>query len=129
MRNHRNILLAMSWYYPTVHRGIVNYARDHSWHITADLDDPVPANWQGDGIVIHLGARRNLWDKLSHLRVPIVDLTESRPEICLPRVTSDNEAIGAIAAEHFLDRGYRHFAMVHRWELGVSRIRKQVFFR
>lgn len=21
----------MSWYYPTVHRGIVNYARDHPW--------------------------------------------------------------------------------------------------
>ena len=46
----------------------------------------------------------------------------------MPRVTSDNAAIGAIAAEHFLDRGYRHFAMVHRWELGVSRTRKRVFF-
>ena len=118
----------MSWYYPSVHRGIVQFARDHAWHITADLDDPVPANWRGDGVVTHLGARRNLWQELSQLRVPIVDLTESRPEISVPRVTSDNVAIGTLAAEHFLDRGYRHFAMVHRWELGVSRIRKRVFF-
>ena len=58
VRNHRNILLAMSWYRPPVHRGIVQFARDHAWHITADLDDPVPANWQGDGVVTHLGHGR-----------------------------------------------------------------------
>ncbi|MFZ5833130.1 MAG: substrate-binding domain-containing protein, partial [Planctomycetota bacterium] len=32
-----------------------------------------------------------------------------------------------LAAEFFLDRGYRHFAFVHRWEMGVSRRRRDCF--
>ena len=57
----------------------------------------------------------------------IVDLSESRPEIRLPRATMDNRAIGRMAAEYFLDRGYRHFVYVHRWDLGVSRRRRDAF--
>ena len=56
-----------------------------------------------------------------------MDLTESRPNIQLPRVSPDNAAIGCLAAEHFLDRGYRNFAFMHRWDLGVSRKRRDHF--
>jgi len=56
-----------------------------------------------------------------------VDLAESRPEIPLPRVTMDNAAIARLAAEYFLDRGFRQFAFFHRWEMGVSRRRRDHF--
>ena len=126
-RAKRHILMSLSWYSPEMHRGVAKYARDHRWHLTADLDDPVPKDWDGDGVITHLGAHKQLWCSLSHLDVPIVDLTESRPEICLPRVTVDNTAIGTIAADYFLSRGYRNLAMVHRWELGVNRKRRAAF--
>ncbi|QDV68770.1 Xylose operon regulatory protein [Rosistilla carotiformis] len=123
----RNILLALGWYYPEIHHGVARFARDHHWHVTADFDDLVPEHWRGDGVVTLLGARQNLWRKLRRLKVPIVDLAESRPDIALPRVTMDNAAIGRIAAAHFVERGFRNFAFVHRWDLGVSRVRRDAF--
>jgi LacI family transcriptional regulator len=125
--DHREILLALGWYYPQMHRGVARFARDHNWHVTFDFDDPIPKHWKGDGVVTLLGMRRDMWPRLWRLKVPIVDLAESRPDIALPRVTMDNAAIARLAAEYFLDRGYRHFAFVHRWELGVSQRRRDHF--
>lgn len=122
-----NVLFAPSWYYPEIHRGVARFARDHNWHVTADFDDPVPKHWRGNGVLTHLGARQNVWKTLRKFNVPIVDLTESRPNISLPRVTVDNAAIGRLAARHFADRGFRHFAFVHRWDLGVSRRRCKAY--
>jgi len=113
--SERYVLFALGWYYPEIHRGVVRFARDHQWHVTADFDDLVPRHWRGDGVITLLGARQNLWKSLRKLDVPIVDLAESRPNIRLPRVTMDNAAIGRMAARYFLDRGYRNFAFFHRW--------------
>lgn len=123
----RSVLLALSWYYPEIHRGVAKFASEHHWHLTADLDDLVPKNWQGDGVITLLGGREQLWRRLWRVDAPIVDLSESRPDIALPRVTVDNAEIGRLAARHFLDRGHRNFAFVHRWEMGVSRARLRTF--
>jgi LacI family transcriptional regulator len=123
----RDILLALGWYYPEIHRGVARFARDHLWHVTFDFDDPIPSRWRGDGILTLIGAQAGLWRRLRGKKVPIVDLAESRPEIPLPRVTMDNAAIARLAAEYFLDRGFRQFAFVHRWEMGVSRRRRDHF--
>jgi LacI family transcriptional regulator len=124
---HRDILLALSWYYPEIHRGVARFARDHSWHVTFDFDDPIPRHWNGDGVLTLLGVQQDLWRRLRNWNVPIVDLAESRPDIALPRVTMDNAEIARMAAEYFLDRGYRQFSFVHRWEMGVSRRRREHF--
>lgn len=125
--NARSVLLSLSWYYPEIHRGVAKFASERHWHLTADLDDLVPKHWQGDGVITLLGGRAQLWRRLWRLDAPIVDLSESRPDIDLPRVTVDNAQIGRLAARHFLDRGHRNFAFVHRWEMGVSRARLQTF--
>jgi LacI family transcriptional regulator len=122
-----DVLLALGWYYPEMHRGVARFARDHLWHVTLDFDDPIPARWNGDGILTLIGVQKDLWSRLEDQKVPIVDLAESRPEIPLPRVTMDNAAIARLAAEYFLDRGYRQFAFVHRWEMGVSQRRRDHF--
>lgn len=127
LRQSRSILLALGWYYPEIHRGVLRFARDHHWHVTADFDDPIPKDWTGDGVITILGAKKDLWKRLQLLGVPMVDLAESRPSIKIPRVTMDNKAIGRMAAEHFLAKGHRRFAFVHRWELGVSRCRRRQF--
>lgn len=124
----RNVLLALSLYNPEIHRGVARFGRDHNWHIPADLEDAIPKSWNGDGVLTQLGARQEIWRRLRRrVDVPIVDLAESRPNIQLPRVTIDNAALGDMAADFFLDRGYRKFAYVHRWELGASRKRRDHF--
>lgn len=40
----------------------------------------------------------------------VVDLTIECPDVALPRVISDHQEIGRIAAAHFVDRGFSHFA-------------------
>lgn len=44
--------------------------------------------------------------------MPVVDLSEQMPELPYPRVTTDDDAIGRLAADHFLSRGFGHFAFV-----------------
>jgi LacI family transcriptional regulator len=123
----RDVLLTLGWYYPEIHLGVARFARENHWHLTFDFDEPVPKRWQGDGVLTLLGTRVELWQQLRALQVPVVDLAESRPTISLPRVTMDNAAIVGMAAEYFLDKGYRQFAFVHRWELGVSQRRCKCF--
>ena len=38
--------------------------------------------------------------------IPIVDLTAERPDIDVPRVTSDHVGIGQLAAAHFSERNF-----------------------
>jgi LacI family transcriptional regulator len=123
----RDILLALGWYYPEVHMGVARYAREHQWHVTCDFDEPIPKRWNGDGVLTLLGAGDQFWKHLQGFRVPIVDLAESRPKIDLPRVTMDNAAIARMAAEYFLDKGFRQFAFLHRREMGVSVRRRRYF--
>ncbi|MEM1227934.1 MAG: DNA-binding transcriptional regulator [Planctomycetota bacterium] len=127
VRAGRDVLLALNVYNADVHRGVARFGRDHHWHIPADLEDVIPAGWAGDGVLTQLGAPQQIWRRLRRIDVPIVDLAESRPHIRLPRVTVDNAAVGQLAATYFLDRGYRHFAFVHRWELGASQARRDHF--
>lgn len=123
----RDVLLALSVYDSEIHRGVARFGCDQGWHIPADLEDAIPRDWRGDGVLTRLGAPQQIWRRLRRFEVPIVDLAESRPNIPLPRVTIDNAAVGRLAAEFFLQRGYRNFAFVHRWELGASRKRRDHF--
>jgi len=49
-------------------------------------------------------------DHVRRRKVPVVDLCHALPSIRFPRVLPDNEGLGAAAAAHFLDRGFRQFA-------------------
>jgi LacI family transcriptional regulator len=123
-----DVLLTLGWYYPEIHLGVARFARENRWHLTFDFDEPYPKRWKGDGVLTLLGNNNvEQWQLLKTLKVPMVDLAESRPKISLPRVTMDNAAIVRMAAEYFLDKGYRQFAFVHRWELGVSQRRRKFF--
>lgn len=52
---------------------------------------------------------------LSRLKVPVVNVCGVLPEAPLPRVGVDDHRCGALAAEHLLERGLRHFGFVgHR---------------
>ena len=92
--------------------GIARFAREHDWNLM--IQDRLgyhPIAWNGDGIIATLRSDPVTFSSIARLMkrgVPTVDLTMSRPDIDVPRVTSDHEAIGRLAAEHFLERNFRN---------------------
>lgn len=96
--------------------GIGEYIRrEGPWTVTlAELgpNDPLPswlARWQGEGIIMR-GESRRVAESLRRLDVPSIDLTPSRLLPRAPWVKADDAAIARLAAHHFLEKGFTHFA-------------------
>jgi LacI family transcriptional regulator len=129
MRKQRTVLMLLARYNHPFHLGISRYAGEHRWHLGASFTSTgiLPHGWRGDGVLTTLNQNPHLLAFLRRLRVPVVDLLIQRPDVALPRVAGDNEAIGRIAAEHFLDRGFRSFAWYSDEFTNVERLRLKGF--
>lgn len=44
--------------------------------------------------------------------MPVVNISNCASDLTLPRVLADEDAVGRMAARHFLDLGYRHFGFL-----------------
>lgn len=97
-------------------QGVAHYERSHRpW--AAFLDDEARAEidpqwlrskrWDG---VISRHTTPALVESCRQLRLPLVDLNDVPPFPGVPKIRPDNVALGHYGAEHFLERGYRHFA-------------------
>jgi LacI family transcriptional regulator len=73
------------------------------------------------GMIAHI-FNRALAGALIELRKPVVNVTGVLPDLPVPRVVVDHVAVGRLAAEHLLDRGFRHFGFVgypdHAFSIG-----------
>jgi LacI family transcriptional regulator len=67
------------------------------------------SSWTGGGVILR-GENQLVARAVDRLAVPIVDLTPSRLLPRAPWVKSDDAAIAWLGAQHFLERGFRHFA-------------------
>ena len=92
--------------------GIARYAREHNWHLMIqDRLGHHPLAWNGDGVVATLRSDAPSVAAICRIRkrgIPVVDVTMSRPDVKVPRVTSDHVGIGRLAAEHFAERNFRN---------------------
>ena len=113
--------------------GISQYVREHGpWTVYIEqrsLQDPAPPwleRWPGDGIIARASTPQSA-RKLLRSGVPTVDLNDQVRGLGLPQIHSDHAAIARLAAEHLMDRGFRHFAYfgfpVFEWSVR----RKQAF--
>jgi LacI family transcriptional regulator len=116
-------------------RGISHYVRENGpWSIYLEqrsIYDPAPRwlkDWPGDGIISR-AAYPELARLVSSLGIPTVDLQEQVLELDLPRIVNDNEAVGRMAAEHFLERGFSHFGFLGHTGLDWSEGRREGFER
>ncbi len=65
-----------------------------------------------DGIICKYSSEELLTKCLSK-GIPCIDLTDNRKQVSgIPKIRPDNFAVGHKGAEHFLERGFRHFAFV-----------------
>ena len=109
--------------------GIARYAKEHGWNLMIqDRLGHTPLAWNGDGILATLRSDSVTFrciEKLMRRGIPLVDLTVSRPEIKVPRVTSDHREIGRLAARHFAEREFRHIAWFSSGWGNVHKLRYQ----
>ena len=107
----RRVLLLLAWYATDVFRGIARFARDAGWILDSSYErtGQVPEGWRGDGIIGVLGLHSEV-DRLAIKgKIPFVNIGYSLPEVA-PSVSADQTAVARLAANHFRNRGFRHFA-------------------
>jgi LacI family transcriptional regulator len=112
MKADKTVLLALTDAHHGFFKGVARYAREHRWHLVTDMiyTAKIPIGWRGDGVISFIGYRDDLAEFLLSIGVPVVEISMVRNDISLPRVEGDNEMIGRLAAEHFLERRFRHYA-------------------
>lgn len=126
----RNILLIMGWYEQRLHRGVAEFARQHRWSLEVSGAHSfwLPEHLNFDGIICLDEANPALHKFLVHVQQPTVDLSDwYEGETQRPRVVQDNEQIGRLVAEHFLERGFQHFAFLRNHDLWHERQREAGF--
>jgi LacI family transcriptional regulator len=96
--------------------GIAKYVRIHGpWSIEFEEGDPTEHfpkwfdRWKWDGIIARVSTPA-MAEVIRRTGVPVVDLSGNLPEFRFPRIRSDEEAVGRLAAEHLLERGFKNFA-------------------
>jgi LacI family transcriptional regulator len=96
--------------------GIAKYVRIHGpWSIEFQEGDPGEhfpkwfGRWKWDGIIARVTSLE-MAEVIQRTGAPVVDLSGSLPEARFPRIRSDEEVVGRMAAEHLLERGFNHFA-------------------
>lgn len=96
--------------------GIASYIREtRPWAVyftERAVHDPIPSwlrKWRGDGIISRAPSPA-IRDIVANLTIPVVDLNEQLGGMGVPMITTDHDAIGRMAAEHLLQRGFTRFA-------------------
>ncbi len=111
--------------------GIARYSRLHGpWRVyrwTGALDSSLP-EWKSlkiDGAIVR---DVKVVEGLVHSGIPVIFAQHNKESYApYPSIITDGIRIGTMAAEHFLDRGFRNFAYVGLAEFAWSRGRVQYF--
>jgi LacI family transcriptional regulator len=113
--------------------GVVQYVREYGpWSIQFEergIEGPPPKwlkGWKGDGIIART-ATSCLAKAVRNTGLPRVELFCNDADAV--DVGCDQAAIGRMAAEHFFDRGLRHFAYFAFGESNWIRLREECFVR
>lgn len=116
-------------------RGVVAYVREHRpWslylaeHARGERPPAWLAKWDGDGIIARI-ENPAIARALRSVKTPVVDVSAARLIPTLPFFETDDAAVAQTAAEHLLERGFRHFAFCGDARFNWSRLRGEHFQR
>ena len=133
MKKKREVLISLGWYDPRFFNGIGRFARKADWHLATRpaFEGAAPGKWNGDGMLINGSATRSRdrGARAQAMKQPTVLFGTRDEAIQAPSVDEDNSACGRLAAEHFLERGHRHFAWFGLRRGRVERERRDSFVK
>ena len=113
MKKPRDVLMLTSSYLESCYPIIAEYADRANWRIEiAERFNP-PRGWKGDGVLsmfLDEPVMNAFLQSLVRRRIPVVDLFGITRRKSMGAVICDSEALGRLAAGHFLERGFRHAA-------------------
>ena len=103
--SRRHVLYLTAWNVQAVHEGIVDYAHEAGWILDNSMcySGAIPAGIRPDGVICRHAYRDDIIDFTRSLDVPAVGF-EHDDRLPLPRAYYDEEAIGAKAARHLVER-------------------------
>jgi LacI family transcriptional regulator len=107
-------------------RGVRAFARGQpSWHMrveTVPRYEGIPPHLakQADGFIVHHGAPHLLTEQGR----PVVNVNQIDEPGAWAVVTSDHQAIGRLAANYLLERGYRSFGVIGRQRRGITQAQR-----
>ncbi|HET7536505.1 MAG TPA: substrate-binding domain-containing protein [Candidatus Didemnitutus sp.] len=114
-------------------KGAGDYAHEQGW-ATMRFDNRTRSEGAGvknarlNGLIVQAFVDAPVAPFL-RLGLPVVNVTNSRPELKLPRVAPDDERVGVMAADYFLGRGFKHFAFCGARISGAAELRGRGFIR
>lgn len=112
---YRHILILFGQHYSfSILNGVAAFAAKEKW-FTSPLSYSGSApltnsNVSCDGILIGDRFPRDILEPIIDSRIPCVNMTTPAHSLNMPCVIGDHLQIGRLAAEHFMERGYRHFS-------------------
>ena len=110
----RRVLYLTGWNVEAVHDGIVAYAREAGWILDNSMcyTGRIPVRARPDGVICRHVYREDIIDFTRRLGVPAVGFEHDK-RLPIPCVYYDHEAIGAMAARHLIERGFRTLCFLH----------------
>ena len=119
MRKAKRIALVLSAtdaYSRRITEGLGRYAHSHEpWEFFLQIGRPRRAtditHLPADGVIGNV-LDEGLADALVSAAIPTVSISNRRPHLPVPRVIVDDAAVAGAAAEHLLDKGFRHFGYI-----------------
>lgn len=108
----KSVLVALGWYDQRLLQGIAAYATEHHWHLSGHSilhEKVIPWGWSGDGVLAWLASGDDLVEFVMSLKKPTVDFSLRRPHLPFARVVQDHAKTSQLVAEHFFERGLRHY--------------------
>ncbi len=111
----KRVLTAMTWEMPGQRIGIVRYARQAGWIVRGanPFNYQAIAEWQPDAVICQLHPdSKHLVQAIRAANVMKVELHAYIPTMKMPRIMVDTAALGAAAADHFIERKFRRLFLV-----------------
>jgi LacI family transcriptional regulator len=113
--------------------GVAKFVREHhEWSVQSEewkWTDSFPAwlkHWKGDGIIARVETPK-MAAFIKQLGVSAVDLRGSVSGFGFPLIDTDDRKVAMLAAEHLIERGFRHYAFCGFVGANYSDKRSQFF--
>ena len=92
---------------------VAHEVSDRGWQIDLQmcLTEEIPGSWSGDGIITTVGTvDRKMREFFARAGRPVISLNLNIFPSGIPCVANDVDEVSKMAVEHFLQRGFRHYA-------------------